>query len=595
MSIRRRPLRDDRDEHVSQPRISPLGGIEARPHAVTGKLRTTGRPITFGPVAATGIPYVPFGDTRTLPDAALASAAVPDDVTFFDDIEAYCGRSSYVAGDTVELHVSTRADAYGVVVERWGASREEVWRSNQAFTGAHHPVPDSADATGCRWPVGLRIEVPSDWRSGFYLVTLTAEGAPAGRDVAHAGFVVRAASPTGAPLLVLATNTWNAYNNWGGCSLYTGGTQVSFRRPFSRGMLCRPDSERDDRKSRPVRWDEPPDADGVIYQHYRNALGYPAAIGSSGWFTFERRFVEWAEGEGRTFDFAVSSDLDADPTALHGYELMVSVGHDEYWSAPQRAALEEHLRGGGRLASFSGNTMFWQVRIEDDGARMIGHKYSAHRTDPVLIDGDPTTMTGMWADPIVGRPEAAVLGAGSAWGLYHRFGRATARGVGGFIVYRDDHWMFEGTGLRYGDVLGARDGVVGYETVGCRIQFDEYQLPIRAGDDGTPEDLEIVALCPSSNLRNGEYPASISALADQGDLDFVAERLSGRVDADSIARFRHGNAVMVVARPFGADAGEVVTIGTTDWVFGLANDAAVARVTTNVLDRLTTDGQTRNR
>ena len=217
---------------------------------------------------------------------------------------------------------------------------------------------------------------------------------------------------------------------------------------------------------------------------------------------------------------------------------------------------------------------------------MIGHKYSPHRTDPVMHDGDRTTMSGMWADPVVGRPEAAILGAGSAWGLYHRFGQATARGIGGFVVYRNEHWLFEGTELRYGDVLGARDGVVGYETLGCRIQFDEYQLPIRAGGDGTPEDLEIVAFCPSSNLRDGEYPGSISALDDQGDLDFVAERLFGRVDEDSIKRIRHGNAVMVVARPFGDDGGEVVTIGTTDWAFGLANDSAVARVTQNVLDRL---------
>ncbi|MCB0965282.1 MAG: hypothetical protein KDB37_00480, partial [Ilumatobacter sp.] len=148
---------------------------------------------------------------------------------------------------------------------------------------------------------------------------------------------------------------------------------------------------------------------------------------------------------------------------------------------------------------------------------------------------------------------------------------------------RDDHWMFEGTDLRYGDVLGARDGVVGYETLGCRIQFDEYQLPVRAGSDDTPVDLEIVAFCPSSNLRDGEYPASISALSDQGDLDFVAERLFGRIDDDTIRRVRHGNAVMVVAHPFGPEAGAVATVGTTDWVFGLGTDAAVDRVTRNLL------------
>ena len=43
---------------------------------------------------------------------------------------------------------------------------------------------------------------------------------------------------------------------------------------------------------------------------------------------------------------------------------------------------------------------------------------------------------------------------------------------------------------------------------------------------------------------------------------------------------------MLTCRPFGADGGEVVTVGTTDWVFGLADDPAVARVTANVLDRL---------
>lgn len=217
---------------------------------------------------------------------------------------------------------------------------------------------------------------------------------------------------------------------------------------------------------------------------------------------------------------------------------------------------------------------------------MVCHKYKAHLNDPVIAAGNPHEMTGMWADPLVGRPETSILGAGSAWGLYSRFGQATPRGAGAFTVYRDSHWLFDGTGLRYGDLLGARDGVVGYETVGCRLTFDEYQLPIAAGGDGTPTDIEVVAFCPASSLMMGEYPASIAALDDQGDLEFVAERIHGRLDADSIARVRHGNAVMVVSRPFGDGGGEVVTIGSTDWVFGLAADAAVARVTRNVIDRL---------
>ncbi len=521
----------------------------------------------------------------------------PPDPTFFDAIEGYCGRQSVAPGETVTLHVSTRSDRYDVVVERWGTERRHRWTARD-LPGRFHPVPDGADAHGCDWPAAVEIPVGDDWDSGFHLVTLTAHGAPPGRDTAYAYVVVRPPDPGagrgaepdrgGRALLVLATNTWNAYNPWGGASLYTGGRQVSFQRPMARGLLCRDEVERDDRKARPTRWGEEPDADGHRYEAWRRALGYPASVGSSGWFSFERRFVEWAEGRGYRLDYVVQADVDADPSTLDGYDLVLGVGHHEYWSAPERDAVEAHVARGGTYASFSGNTLFWQVRLEPGPLTgrdtMIGHKYSAHETDPVVAGGEPERMSGLWCDPLVGRPEWSLLGAGSAFGLYYRFGRALARGSGAFTVYRHDHWLFEGTGLGYGDLLGARDGVVGYETLGCRIQFDDHQLPVAATEPGMPDDIEVVAFTPSSNLGVGEYPASISALSDQGDLEFLASRRLGRTDADALARHRYGNAVMVVCRPV-PDGGEVVTVGTTDWVFGLAQDPAVARVTVNVLDR----------
>jgi len=427
------------------------------------------------------------------------------------------------------------------------------------------------------------------WRSGFYLVTLTAADADPDRAVAHAGFAVRApATERKSILYVLPTNTWNAYNTWGGQSLYTGGTQVSFHRPFARGMLSRPDVDRDDRKARPTRFREIPDADGVAFQDYRTTNAYPSAIGSTGWFTHGRRFVEWAEAAGYEFDYAVSSDLD-EPGALDGYDAVLLVGHDEYWTTPERNAVEAHVKRGGALASFSGNTMFWHVRIEPatHGTSMICHKYAGHMNDPALDDPD-TPVTGMWADAVVGRPEWTLLGGGSAFGLYHRFGQATAQGVGGFIIYREDHWLVDGTGLRYGDVVGRDDGAVGYETLGCPITLDELQLPVPnafALDSGVPAGTEIVGCVPASNLGVGEYPKSIAALSDQGDLEFIAERIFAD-HPDSIRKARYGNAVMLTCRPYGDAGGEVITIGSTDWVFGLAEDEQVGQVTTNVMDRL---------
>ncbi len=353
-----------------------------------------------------------------------------DDITRYDAVEAYCDQLSVAPGGALALHVSCRADRYDVEIHRWGAERKLVW-SAADLAGEEQTTPPDADSNGCEWSVSVTVPIGDDWRSGFYLVTLRARDAPSDRAVGYAGFVVRSGSQRARALLVLATNTYNAYNSWGGKSLYTGGWRVSFSRPFGRGMLMRPSTERDDRKARPRFRGEEPDAEGMVYQDYRFANGYPGFMSSAGWFTYERRFVEWAEGEGLEFDYAVSSDLDRDPDIAAGYDVVLGVGHDEYWSAGQRAALEQHIARGGNYVTMSGNTMFWQVRLEDDGRAMVCYKYKAHEVDPVVGTDSQSTMSGMWADPLVGRPETAVLGAGSAYGLYSRFGAAMPRGSGG--------------------------------------------------------------------------------------------------------------------------------------------------------------------
>ena len=508
-----------------------------------------------------------------------------DDVTHYDAVEAYCDRLSYLPGEGVALHTWCAVERFDVDVRRWGG--DVLWSATDV-AGTAHPTPDTADARGCDWPPTLTIPTSSSWASGLYLVTLHGHGAAHDRAYGHAMFVLRAKAQSNRPLLVIATNTYNAYNNWGGRSLYTGGHEVTFDRPFARGTLVRPHTERDDRKSRPALPGEEPDTDGFVYQEFRFAHGYPGAMSSSGWFTYERRFAEWAERNAIELDFAVSSDLELDPSVLDGHRLVLGVGHDEYWTAGQRDAIEAFVAGGGNYASFSGNTMFWQVRLDDGpngrARRMTAYKYSAHREDPVLGTDDERSMSGMWCDPIVARPEWRFLGAGSAYGLYSRFGQATPRASGGFTVYRDGHWMLDGTGLWYGDQLGSAFGAVGYETVGCRLGIDEYGLPFAANTDA-PRETEIVAMAPASNLGAGEYPASVAASDDQCDLEFVAERLYGDTSADSIARVRHGNAVMLTCRPSGADGGTVATIGSTDWVYAL-EDPAVSRVTRNVVERL---------
>lgn len=517
-----------------------------------------------------------------------------DEFTHYDAVEAYGSRLSLLPGESLGLHVRCTAATYDVAVRRVSGvtSTQEpplVWCS-EALAGVAHDTPADADSSGCGWPVSLEIPVGADWPSGVYLVTLTAHGVEPERAHGHALFAVRAPSPTAPILLVLTTNTYNAYNAWGGKSLYTGGRRVSFERPFIRGLLSRDDDGDEDRKSPPCAPGDTPDINGDRYVAYRTPRQLPPSIGSSGWHTYERRFAHWAAAEGIAFDVAVSQDLAEIPGLADGYPLVVGVGHDEYWSRAQRDALEAYVREGGHFASFSGNTIFWQVRFDETGRHMTAFKYAAHRDDPVVGTADERSMSGMWCDPLVGRPEWEFLGAGSAFGLYSRFGWSVPRSPGGFTVFRDTHWMFEGTGARYGDLIGARHGAVGYEAVGVRLGLDEYGLPVSLTPGAPPT--EVVAWAPASNLGEGDYPAgSVSFTGnEQVDLDFVAERMYGDSSDDSKARVRYGNAVMLTCRPFPSveGSGEVAVVGSTDWVFALA-DPVVSRITANILRRYSTE------
>src|SRR6266516_7186991 len=150
-------------------------------------------------------------------------------------LEAYCWPRSVEPGETVAIHASPDHGGFDLEVARDGANREEVWSGRGA--AGHHAVPEDASSMGCKWPAALEVQVGEGWRSGYYAVTLTS-----GDERADAFFVVRSRPQEAAPLpMVLSTATYDAYNDWGGASLYMGGTQVSSERPLAAGFLVKPE------------------------------------------------------------------------------------------------------------------------------------------------------------------------------------------------------------------------------------------------------------------------------------------------------------------------------------------------------------------
>ncbi len=443
-------------------------------------------------------------------------------------IEGYAGDVSYKPGEDLVVHISTTAPKWSLEIARLGALREIVWSTN-GLPGREYPVPENASANGCNWPEAVRIPLPASWRTGFYQLVFRASDSGGqyiqrNRRTAESDgyFVLRPASPgSGSSMLLqLSCNTYNAYNNWGGSSLYAfhgragfQGHRVSFQRPSSTGLFNN--------------WEAP--------------------------------FVAWAESQGYTLDFCANSDLERHPELLNSYRLVLSVGHDEYWSTPMRDHLENFIARGGNVAFFSGNTCCWQVRTEDAGHALTCWKQN-YAQDPLFPTGDHTLLSTLWGHHLVKRPENQLTGVGFLFGGYHLSHGQLMDGKGAYTVHRPDHWLFSGTGLKRGDEFGATNTIVGYECDGCEFVLQE-GLPVPTGRDGTPKSFTILGTCPAR-----WHPD----------------------DAFWYERFEHDRMGASVLGFYTNTAGATVfTCGSTDWAHGLrGRDPIVEQITRNVFDRL---------
>jgi hypothetical protein len=491
-------------------------------------------------------------------------------------VTGYCWPQSARAGDRVGLHLSASGGRpVRVEVARIGARRDVVFRSD-AVAADEHDTPTDAAANGCRWPAALSLEVEPTWRSGYYEVVLEidVEG-EVRRD--HAFFVVRPAA--GARIvLALSTNTWHAYNDFGGPNLYTGGRQVAMARPMAAGYLFKPPG-----KGRRVTGTGEPDPQNAAHVGYLRLNHLSEWAGSAGWPDWELPFVRWAEHEGFDIGVCTNADLELHPEVLDDASLYLSVGHDEYWSQGMRDTVEAFIARGGNAAFFSGNTSLWQVRIEgDDHDVVVGYKGFV-KDDPLLGTDRRSEVTTLWSDALLGRPENHMTGVSFTRGGYHRIGRNVTAGLGGYTVHRAGHWIFEGTGLGYGDVLGAGATVVGYECDGCAFTYRD-GLPYPTGEDGTPSTFEILGTCPTQHFTRDSAPRPPKP-SEPSELEFLAARTFGTREPAAIERIRHGHAVLGA---YTNEAGAtVVTSGSTDWAHGLAGrDPQIEQITRNVLARL---------
>ena len=349
-----------------------------------------------------------------------------------------------------------------------------------------------AHRDGAGWSQSYVFGVPPTWSSGLYAARFYD---PSGRSF-YVTFVVREPVVGTAPIAVLASsNTWTAYNSW------AWGSKSAY------GYV-------------------PPDASGrrlasVLSMARPNSRASPTATGSH-LAGGERHILEWLEREGFSYGMIAGPDLDANPGLLSGYSTLVISTHSEYWSARMYDHLEAFLNQGGTLLYLSGNGIYWKSTIQGD--EIETRKDEAAHTH----DGTPG---GLWASAQVNRNEAAVIGV-----HYTSVGYCTS---GPYEIFDPHHWVFEGTGVQAGSLIGASgrtgscnsaNGASGWETDKIIAGVSPSNL-VHLGKGTNPQDRNTAPNNPPS--------------ADVGGADLLYYRHPGGGSVFSVGSINFGRSLVV--------------------------------------------------
>ena len=363
----------------------------------------------------------------------------PTNLALAGEIEGYASATSINKGGSVTVYVNSNGASFTLDLYRLGWYQGlggRLMMSAGTLAGQSQPSCPQDTTYGliqCSWNPTLTITTSTTWTTGLYLAHI--RRSDTGKDN-YITFIVRDDSSNADILFDSNVNTMQAYNGWGGKSLYAGlssppqpsksisnaAVKVSFDRPYQAFDFSgtNPNGEDD----QVLRW--------------------------------EYQMIRWMESQGFNVSYSTNVDTSNNAAAIVQHKAYVTAGHNEYWTSSMRNNLEAAANAGTNIAVFTSNSSYWQVRYETSSSGtanrvIVGFKESASTFDPLF--NDPANSTTNFRASPINRPENVFLGA-----MYGDFTN-TDNGFP-FVVSQSSYPFYRNTGLANGNSMA---GLVGDE------------------------------------------------------------------------------------------------------------------------------------
>lgn len=355
-------------------------------------------------------------------------------------VEGYASATSVNAGQIIRFHINSGTENQTVSIDIYrlgwyGGAGARKWTEEPIVVpdvdNKPYPVPNSQTGRAeCNWESESAAfwSVPEYATSGFYIAKLTG----AGGLQSYIPFVVRNDSYESRVLFKIGVTTHQAYNIYPGIlysplSDYRNGKSLYSAQS---GGPPLPGFTNGSRQAREISFNRP-------YAIISTFAIYDTL--GTGFINYEYPMIRWLESAGYDVTYITDIDLHNDSASTTNifqpgkHKVMLSVGHDEYWSWEMRDKVEiarDHATLPLNIAFFSGNSVYWQIRLTnssgsgtfpaDASSRTLTAYKEYARNDNFPAANDPyytddiyandKYITDLWRNNIIKPPEDELVG-----------------------------------------------------------------------------------------------------------------------------------------------------------------------------------------